>query len=80
MRTPASDTSPRQEASSEVSELSDLDLDVERASRLVVELRGIRKSFGALEVLHGVDLKVHSGEHVVIFGPSGSGKSTLLRS
>jgi len=53
--------------------------DAERASRLVVELKGIKKSFGSVEVLHGVDLKVHSGEHVVIFGPSGSGKSTLLR-
>jgi len=45
----------------------------------VVELRGIRKSFGENEVLKGVDLTVHRGEHVVIFGPSGSGKSTLLR-
>jgi len=45
----------------------------------VVELRGIRKSFGETEVLHGVDLTVHAGEHVVVFGPSGSGKSTLLR-
>ena len=45
----------------------------------VVELRGIRKSYGDKEVLHGVDLTVHAGEHVVIFGPSGSGKSTLLR-
>jgi ABC-type polar amino acid transport system ATPase subunit len=45
----------------------------------VVELRGIKKSFGPKEVLHGVDLTVHAGEHVVIFGPSGSGKSTLLR-
>ncbi len=45
----------------------------------VVELRGIRKSFGTLEVLHGVDLTVHTGEHVVVFGPSGSGKSTVLR-
>jgi ABC-type polar amino acid transport system ATPase subunit len=46
---------------------------------VVVSLTGIRKSFGATEVLHGVDLTVHAGEHVVIFGPSGSGKSTLLR-
>ena len=45
----------------------------------VVELRGIKKSYGSKEVLHGVDLTVHAGEHVVIFGPSGSGKSTLLR-
>ena len=51
----------------------------EAASRVVVELTGIRKSFGENEVLKGVDLSVHSGEHVVIFGPSGSGKSTLLR-
>jgi ABC-type polar amino acid transport system ATPase subunit len=49
------------------------------AERVVVELRGIRKSFGSNEVLCGVDLTVHAGEHVVIFGPSGSGKSTLLR-
>ena len=48
-------------------------------TEVVVELRGIKKSFGSTEVLHGVDLTIHTGEHVVIFGPSGSGKSTLLR-
>ena len=50
-----------------------------RANAPVVELRGIKKSYGPKEVLHGVDLTVHAGEHVVIFGPSGSGKSTVLR-
>jgi ABC-type polar amino acid transport system ATPase subunit len=46
----------------------------------VVKIRGLRKSFGQLEVLKGIDLDVHQGEHVVLFGPSGSGKSTVLRS
>nr|WP_320671793.1 amino acid ABC transporter ATP-binding protein [Patulibacter sp. DM4] len=45
----------------------------------IVELREIRKSFGNLEVLKGIDLAVRPGEHVVLFGPSGSGKSTVLR-
>ena len=44
-----------------------------------VSLRGVRKSYGSLEVVHGVDLDIKSGEFVVFVGPSGCGKSTLLR-
>ncbi|WP_269439634.1 amino acid ABC transporter ATP-binding protein [Streptomyces paludis] len=48
--------------------------------RPMVEVRGVHKNFGALEVLRGVDLQVRAGEVTVVLGPSGSGKSTLLRS
>src|SRR5690348_8603746 len=45
----------------------------------ILELRGLRKSYGALEVLRGIDLKVLPGELVCVVGPSGSGKSSMLR-
>ncbi|EYD75426.1 hypothetical protein Rumeso_02996 [Rubellimicrobium mesophilum DSM 19309] len=44
-----------------------------------VQLRGVRKSFGSVEVIKGVDLTVASGSFCVFVGPSGCGKSTLLR-
>ena len=44
-----------------------------------VSLRGIRKNYGSVEVIAGVDLEVHDGEFLVFVGPSGCGKSTMLR-
>nr|WP_097205837.1 amino acid ABC transporter ATP-binding protein [Geodermatophilus sabuli] len=45
----------------------------------MVRAEGVRKSFGQVEVLKGIDLDVQSGEVVCVIGPSGSGKSTFLR-
>jgi len=44
-----------------------------------VSLKGIKKSFGAVDVIKGIDLEVHDGEFLVFVGPSGCGKSTTLR-
>jgi lactose/L-arabinose transport system ATP-binding protein len=45
----------------------------------VVELRKAKKSFGTVDIIHDVDLKIEDGEFAVFVGPSGCGKSTLLR-
>ena len=46
----------------------------------VIEVRGLKKSFGNFEVLRGIDLAVETGERIVIIGGSGCGKSVFLRS
>ena len=48
-------------------------------NRPIIEIEGLKKSFGELEVLSGIDLTIDTGEVVCVIGPSGSGKSTLLR-
>jgi len=49
------------------------------AGTAAIEIRGLHKSFGNLEVLRGIDVRVAAGEVVCVIGRSGSGKSTLLR-
>ena len=44
-----------------------------------IEMKNIRKDFGKLTILHGVDMTLEKGEVISIIGPSGAGKSTLLR-
>ena len=44
-----------------------------------LKLKGLKKSYGAVKVIHGVDLEIKQGEFIVFVGPSGCGKSTLLR-
>lgn len=45
----------------------------------MIDVKGLRKSFGEVDVLKGIDEHINKGEKVVIIGPSGSGKSTFLR-
>ncbi|MEX2581816.1 MAG: ATP-binding cassette domain-containing protein, partial [Gemmatimonadota bacterium] len=49
------------------------------SGRDVLKIKGIRKSYGENQVLHGVDLDVRRGDRLVILGPNGIGKSTLLK-
>ena len=44
-----------------------------------VEIRDVRKSFGAVQIIKGVNISIDDGEFVILVGPSGCGKSTLLR-
>ena len=50
-----------------------------KKGEVLISVEGLEKRFGTLDVLKGVDVKIHAGEVVVVIGPSGSGKSTFLR-
>ncbi len=56
-----------------------MQLEPGKMSEKVVEVRGLKKSFGDLKVLQGVDLDLYNGENLVVLGKSGSGKSVLIK-
>jgi len=45
----------------------------------IIKVEGLKKTFGDIDVLKGIDIEIHKGNVVVVIGPSGSGKSTFLR-
>lgn len=49
------------------------------SNEIMLELKGLKKSFGDLQVIKGINLEIDKGNILVIVGPSGSGKSTVLR-
>ena len=53
--------------------------EIDKNEEVLIQVRGLKKSFNKLEVLKGVDLDIKMGEKIVIIGPSGCGKSTFLR-
>ncbi len=46
---------------------------------IIIKVKGLKKSFGDIHVLKGIDVEINKGDVVVVIGPSGSGKSTFLR-
>ena len=48
-------------------------------NKVMVELRGLRRNFGEVRAVDGIDLDIYEGEFITLLGPSGSGKTTVLR-